>query len=422
MSETSTTRTTGTNGRAPVGPSAPESSPDRVADHVRGLVGELEPDLVTLRRDLHAHPELGNAEVRTTQVIVDTMRSVGLTARVLTMGTGATVDVLPDGWRPGDRLTGLRADIDALPIADAKTVPYASTVPDLCHACGHDVHTTVLVGTGLVLARLRDRNLLTHGVRLIFQPAEEQSPGGAVDAIACGVLEDVTEVYALHCDPRTDVGQVGTRTGPITSACDRVRIRASGPGGHTSRPHLTADLVGALAALATQLPLLLSRTVDPRGGVSLIWGRIRSGTAANAIPERGELEGTLRAMNVAGWETAGAALPELCRQVAAPYGVELEIEVSTGVPPTVNHPRGVERIAAAVQTMVGPRALVDTEQSLGGEDFSWMLQRVPGAMARLGVRTPGQPTADIHRPTFDVDERCIAVGVRLMTGLALLDD
>ena len=389
---------------------------------VRALITELEPELVALRRDLHAHPELGHAEFRTTALIVDTVATVGLTAQVLSTGTGASVDVLPHGWRPGDRLTGLRADIDALPIADAKDVSYASTVTDVCHACGHDVHTTVLLGTAMVLARLRDQGQLRHGVRLIFQPAEEQSPGGAVGAIAGGVLDDVTEVYALHCDPRLDVGQVGTRTGPITSACDRVLIKVTGPGGHTSRPHLTADVVGALAALATQAPLLLSRTVDPRGGVSLIWGRIRSGTAANAIPQRGELEGTLRAMNVTGWETAGAALPELCRQIVAPYGVELDTGVSTGVPPTVNHPHGVERIGAAVQAMVGPTALVDTEQSLGGEDFSWMLQQVWGAMARLGVRTPGRTADDIHRPSFDVDERCIAVGVRVMTGLALGDD
>jgi len=399
------------------------SHPDRVTAEplVSAQVGRLEPDLVALRRDIHAHPEIGNHEVRTTQLIVDTMRQVGLTAEVLSMGTGAIVDVLPAGWRPGDPLTGLRADIDALPIADAKSVAYASTVPGLCHACGHDVHTTVLLGTGMVLARARDAGLLHRGVRLIFQPAEERSPGGAVDAIECGVLDDVTEVYAVHCDPRTDVGRIGIRTGPITSACDRVKVTVNGPGGHTSRPHLTADLVGALGSLATQVPLLLSRTIDPRGGVSLVWGRISSGTAANAIPERGELEGTLRAMSVTGWEAASEALPELCRQVGAPYGVEMRVEVSKGVPPAVNHPDGVDRVVSAAHAMLGPAAVVDTEQSLGGEDFSWMLQRVPGAMARLGVRTPGQATADIHRPTFDVDERCIATGVRLMTGLGLQD-
>jgi len=388
-------------------------------DRVQELIPALIPELVRIRRDIHAHPEVGHAEHRTTRLIVDTMAGAGLTPQVLTMGTGAMVDVVPEGWTPDDGLTGLRADIDALPIADAKDVPYASTVPDVCHACGHDVHTAILLGAGMVLSRLRVEGRLTRGVRLIFQPAEEQSPGGATEAIACGVLEHVTEAYAVHCDPRTDVGKIGIRVGAITSACDRILIKLTGQGGHTSRPHLTGDLIGALSALATQLPLVLSRRIDPRGGASLIWGRIRSGTAANAIPQRGELEGTLRAMNLDGWEAADRVMPELCRQVIAPYGVEMELTISKGVPPTVNHPDGVDRMVDAADAMLGPGCVVDTEQSLGGEDFSWMLQQVPGALARLGVRTRGRAATDIHQPTFNVDEQCIPTGLKVMTGLAV---
>ncbi len=375
--------------------------------------------LVAIRRDIHAHPEVGHDEFRTTAKIVEILAGTGLQAEVLPVGTGALCDILPDGYDSSQGLVGLRADIDALPISDGKDVPFASTSPGVCHACGHDVHTTVVLGVGLVLARLKEAGLLTRGVRLIFQPAEESSPGGALDAIDGGALKGVTEAYALHCDPRTEVGQVGLTSGPITSAVDGVHVTLTGPGGHTSRPHLTADLVGALGALATTAPLLLSRRIDPRGGASLIWGRISAGSVANAIPRTGDIDGTLRALDPDAWRDAEKLLPELFAQIVAPYGVSLQLRVASGVPPTVNDPRGVQRLAEAAETFVGPDAVASTEQSLGGEDFSWMLQQVPGAMGRLGVRPPGvAQVPDIHQSTFNVDERCIAVGVRLLAGLA----
>ncbi|GAA2098311.1 M20 family metallopeptidase [Microlunatus panaciterrae] len=382
-----------------------------VAEEVDALTDEL----ISIRRDLHAHPEVGYAEHRTTAKIVQLLRAVGLDPVVLPVGTGAYCDVLPAGVADSKGLIGLRADIDALPIDDGKDVAYASRNPGVCHACGHDVHTTVVLGVGLALVRLRDRGLLRHGVRLIFQPAEESTPGGALSAIDGGALQGVREVYALHCDPRTDVGHVGLKVGAVTSAADRVLIRLSGPGGHTSRPHLTADLVGALGVLATSLPLLLSRRVDPRSGASLIWGRIRSGSASNAIPQRGEIEGTLRSLDVSGWRAAEQLLPELATQLVAPFRVSIDVLVTPGVPPTVNHAEGVLRLTEAAEAVLGPTSVVPTEQSLGGEDFSWMLQKLPGAMARLGVRTPGAVEfADIHQPTFTVDERCIAVGAKLL--------
>jgi len=375
-------------------------------------------ELVAIRRDFHAHPEIGNAEYRTTLRITEILRGLGLQPEVLAIGTGAVCDILPEGYDGSQGLIGLRADIDALPIADGKDVPYASTNPGVCHACGHDVHTTIVLGVGCLLVRLRDQGMLPTGVRLIFQPAEETSPGGALDAIDCGVLKDLTEVYALHCDPRTDAGQIALKAGPITSAVDRVRVTLTSTGGHTSRPHLTADLVGALGTLATTLPLLLSRRVDPRSGVSLVWGRITAGSVGNAIPGTGQLEGTLRALEVSGWRTAQALVPELVGQIVAPYGVRVAVEVTDGVPPTVNHEEGVERLATAAEAVLGPEAITTTEQSLGGEDFSWMLQQVPGALARLGVRAPGAlATPDIHQPTFTVDERCIKVGLQVLTEL-----
>ncbi len=271
--------------------------------------------LIEIRRDLHTHPEVGHKEYRTTGLIVDELERNGLIAKILPVGTGAYCDVLPNGFDWSDGLIGLRADIDALPITDRKDVPWRSQNPGVCHACGHDVHTTILLGVGMVLAQLRDADLLPRAVRLIFQPAEETSPGGALDAIDGGVLQDVTEVYALHCDPRTDVGKLALKVGPITSAVDQLDIRLTGSGGHTSRPHLTQDIVGALGALATTMQLVLSRRVDPRSGVSLMWGSIHAGSVANAIPGEGHIVGTLRALDVSGWKKAKQLIPVLARQV-----------------------------------------------------------------------------------------------------------
>ena len=375
--------------------------------------------LVGIRRDLHAHPEVGNQEHRTTQLIGDTLATVGLTAEVLDVGTGAVCDIVPDEYDPALGVVGLRGDIDGLPIHDAKEVPYRSLYDGFCHACGHDVHTTIVLGAGLVLARLRDEGLLRRPVRLIFQPAEELSPGGAVDAIDGGAIDGLSEVYAVHCDPRTDAGRLALKVGPITSAVNKVLVTVRGPGGHTSRPQLSGDLIGALGAVATEAQLVLSRRIDPRSGVSLMWGRIAAGSVSNAIPGVGVIEGTLRALDESGWHLARALLPELLAQIVSPFGVETEVDLTEGVPPAVNHDLGVERFSRAVTTMLGDQGLDTTEQSLGGEDFAWMLKRVPGAMARLGVRSPGHQLApDIHQPTFDVDERAIGVGVKVLSELA----
>jgi amidohydrolase len=382
------------------------------------LAGALNERLIAIRRDIHAHPEIGHHEHRTTALIVDQLERAGLVVKVLPVGTGAYCDVLPGGFDDSSGLVGLRADIDALPIPDGKNVDYASRNPGVCHACGHDVHTAILIGVGIVLSRLRDLDLLTRGVRLIFQPAEETSPGGALDAIEGGVLHDLTEIYALHCDPRTDVGKVALKVGPITSAVDQVNITLSGIGGHTSRPQLTQDVIGALGALATMTQLLLSRRIDPRSGVSLMWGSMHSGSVANAIPRSGEIVGTLRALDASGWQLAKQLIPELAADIVRPFGVEVDVAVTDGVPPAVNHALGVRRLTRATEEMLGPEAEAVTEQSLGGEDFSWMLQRVPGALARLGVRTPGKVCPDIHQSTFVVDEGCIPVGLKVLTEVA----
>jgi len=380
---------------------------------VAGQQGEL----IDFRRDLHAHPEVGYHEHRTTRRVALRLAAAGLRPVTLPKGTGLVADI-GDPAAPGP-LVALRADLDALPISDEKNVPYRSTVPNACHACGHDVHTTILLGAGLFLARRAAANRLGGRVRLIFQPAEEV-PGGALDVLAAGGIASVDRIFALHCDPRLDVGKIGTRSGPITAACDKITVRVTGPGGHTARPHLTADLVFALGKIITELPAALSRRVDPRSSLSLVWGRVSAGTAANAIPDDGVVEGTVRCLDDQAWHAAPDLLKALLESVASAYGVLAELTYARNVPPTVNESVSTAMIDAAAERVLGPDATTPAPQSLGGEDFAWYLESVPGALCRLGTRRPGSDDDfDIHQPAFDVDERAIGVGVRLMAATAL---
>jgi len=410
----------------PTGDAAVEAALLGVVPELPGrLPDTLREELVAFRRDLHMHPELGNQEFRTTAAIKTRLEQAGLSPRTLPMGTGLVCDIHPglvdrwDGVRP---ILALRADIDALPIPDTKAVPYRSTVPDRAHACGHDVHTTVVLGAGLVLAELAREGHLTRSVRLLFQPAEEVLPGGATDAIDGGALDGVGRIVAVHCDPRVDAGRIGLRPGPITSACDRVEVTLSGPGGHTARPHLTTDLVTAAAKLVTDVPALLARRVDARSGLALTWGRIESGHACNVIPQRAELSGTLRCLDLAAWHGAPDLVHAAIDETATLHRAKSEITYVRGVPPVVNESGSTELLRAAMTARCGTPSVEDTEQSLGGEDFSWYLEQVPGAMARLGVRPPGdRRLRDLHQGGFDVDEHAITVGVELFTAVALLD-
>jgi amidohydrolase len=367
-------------------------------------------DVVAARRDLHAHPELAYAETRTTSVIVDHLMSFGLDPTVLPGGTGVVCDIGAHG-----PLVALRADIDALPIADEKAVPYRSTVDGVCHGCGHDAHTAILLGAAEQLAA----RPLAGRVRLIFQPAEETVPGGATTAVAAGVLDGVGQIYAVHCDPRLPTGKVGLRIGAITAACDHLEVQLRGAGGHTARPHLTQDVVYALGRLITDLPGLLSRRVDPRAALSLVWGSVEAGRAANAIPMTGRLRGTLRVFGREAWDSAGPLVCKLVDQIVAPCGVRAETKYTRGVPPVVNAASAVAVQRGAVRTALGHEAIAETEQSMGGEDFAWYLETVPGALARLGVRPPGGAAFDLHQGTFDIDEQALDIGVRYTVAVAV---
>jgi len=382
-----------------------------LSPQLQATITALEPELVRIRRDIHAHPELSWHERRTTDLVADRLVAAGFQVTTATGRTGLVADLGP---ADAAYRVALRADLDALPVVERTGLSYASTTDGVTHACGHDVHTVACLGAGLGLAgyaaQLADAGA---AVRLLFQPAEEIVPGGALAVIDDGGLEGVDEIYGLHCEPTLDVGEIGLRVGPITAAADGIEVTLHGSGGHTSRPHLTQDLTFALAKVVSELPAVLSRRVDPRAGLSVVWGSIHAGGASNVIPASGIAAGTLRCLDAAVWRGAEPLVREALTAIVAPYAVSAEVRYTPGVPPVVNHAHGVEVLRDAV----GRSGAVErpVPQSLGGEDFAWYLTRIPGALARLGTRTPGGTTYDLHQGDFTVDERAVAGGARVLS-------
>jgi amidohydrolase len=383
-------------------------------DQISTTIEAIAPDLIELRRDLHAHPELAWMEERTTDVVASWMDKLDIAYR-RSDGSGLVAQL-----GPADApAVALRADLDALPIHEATTVPWRSTVDGVAHACGHDIHTASLVGAAVALVDLERRGLLPVQVRLVFQPAEEAMPGGALKVLSLGEMAGVSRIFALHCDPSLDAGLIGIREGAITGASDRLRVVLTGRGGHTSRPHLTEDVTFAAGTLITQLPAVLSRRFDPRSGVSMVWGHMHAGDAANVIPVHAELAGTVRMLDVGAWHGAEAIVRQTIEDIVRPFGVAVDSTYLRGVPPVVNDFAATEALRSAVESAVGRDGVTTTPQSLGGEDFGWYLETVPGAMGRLGTRTPGGPTHDLHQGTFEADERAVAVGAAVLAHAAL---
>jgi amidohydrolase len=369
-------------------------------------------ELVHLRRHLHAHPELSKEERQTTALVARRLEAVGLRPRLLPTGTGLVCDI---GHSTGP-VVALRADLDALPLQDEKDVPYRSIHPGVCHACGHDVHTTILLGAGLALAERTQ--LLSGRVRLIFQPAEEQIPGGALDATAAGALKDVVAIYTLHCDPKIDVGRLGVRVGPITAAADMLEIALTGPGGHTARPYLTADLVYIISRVVTDMPAALDRLVDPRAGLNVTFGAVEAGRVHNVIPNSAVAKGTLRVLDRAIWADARKLVERVLESTVGAFPqITSRLDYQVGTPPVVNDENATAIMADAARAAIGEECVLNAPQSLGGEDFSWYLEHVPGSLARLGVRIPGTDL-DLHAGLFDADERAIAIGIRILVQTA----
>lgn len=360
-------------------------------------------EVIQWRRHLHSHPEVSHHEIDTTQFIAECLRERGLEPHLFPE-TGLYVDIGPES----DEKLAFRADIDALRVEETTGLPFASRTPGASHSCGHDVHTAISLALACALAEID----VPFGVRVIFQPAEEVMDGGAPDVIKWGGLDGVACIYAVHAEPKLRVGHIGVRTGAITSAADVLRINVTGPGGHTSRPHLTNGVVYALGSLVTQLPALLTRRIDPRTGTVLVFGQIEAGFAPNAVPKTGRVSGTIRTQDIATWRTLEPLMSELIDAIIAPTGCSHELAYTRGVPPVMNDDVATAALVEAVRS-VDPHAIVQAPQSSGGEDFSWYLEQVPGSMARLGCWRGTGKKYDLHQGDIDIDERCLDVGVRL---------
>lgn len=387
--------------------------PDRLSALAR-LAAEITPRMIDVRRDLHQNPEVGWNEHRTTRKVADALIEWGIEPQIRPEGTGLIADI-----GDGPPTVGFRADLDALPIAEEATPAYASIVPGVMHACGHDVHTAIGLGAAWVLKQLGQ---LPGTARLLFQPAEETIPGGAQALRADGVHRDLSAITAFHVDPSLEAGKVGIRTGGITGASDRFIIRLSGPGGHTSRPHQTVNLLYVAARVITDLPQLIRHTIDPRETVLVVFGTVHGGSAANVIPAHIELQGTVRLFDMDLWREMPKRVEALVAEMVGPLGASAEIDYIAGSPPVVNDAAVISQIEAAATEALGAGNVVHTHQSLGAEDFAWFLEDIPGALIRLGAALPNR-RVDLHSASFDIDESAIETGIVVATAtiLRLLD-
>ncbi|MGW1997704.1 amidohydrolase [Embleya sp. NPDC001921] len=356
--------------------------------------------LTDFRRDLHAHAELGHKETRTTSAIRDWLGSVGLSPTVLPEGTGLICDI---GSEDGP-IIALRAGIDALPVADEKDVSYRSTNPGVCHDVGNDVQTTIVLGVGMFLAQHVYPGMLPGRIRLLFQPAAEQIPGGALDMIAAGGISDVRRIFALRCDPWTDAGKVALSTGAMTAACDKVVIHIARPG---------PEAMTATAKMMTEIPAALSTWGFPNPPrLGLAWERVSGDIdTGNLI----QAEGRLWCLDAEAWQEAPDEVHRLLDISAEMYRARWEIEYSRGDRVVVNDSTSMKMLTAAATAVLGRDSVVAAPQRLVSDGFGWYLESIPGALARLGVRRPGASEHRYPRRGFsDVDEKCISAGIKLM--------
>ena len=366
--------------------------------------------MIEVRRDLHQNPEVAWNEHRTTRKVAEKLLGWDIKPQIRAAGTGLITDI-----GEGDATVGFRADLDALPIDEEATPPYASIVPGVMHACGHDVHTAIGLGAAWVLKQLRE---LPGVARFIFQPAEETIPGGAQAMRDEGVHRDLSAIAAFHVDPSLKAGKVGVRTGGITGASDRFIIRLSGPGGHTSRPHQTVNLLYVAARVITDLPQLIRHTIDPRETVLVVFGSVQGGSAANVIPTHVELQGTVRMFDLDLWREMPKRIEALVADMTGPLGAIAEVEYIPGSPPVVNDAAVISQVELAATAVLGAENVVHTHQSLGAEDFAWFLEDVPGALIRLGAALPDH-RVDLHSASFDIDEAAIETGILVASATIL---
>ncbi len=380
---------------------------------IRELTQRIEPQLIEIRRDIHAHPELGFEEVRTASIVARELSRLGIPHQTEIGKTG--VVGLIEGGRPGPVLA-IRADMDALPIEETSGLPWASTKAGLMHACGHDVHTTTLLGVAAVLQDIAPQ--LAGTVKLVFQPAEE-GLGGMRAMIDAGVMEapKIDLALAFHNHPDMPVGHFGFVHGPALAASDRFDITVRGKSGHAAYPHTTIDPLVAAAMLVTQLQTVVSREVNPIHPVVVTVGAINGGTTYNIIPDQCVIRGTVRTLHPQARDAAESAIRRLCAGMLGGMRVTCEVDYRRGVPLLRNDDRVLEPTVAAVRKQFGD-VVDEGVPSLGGEDFALMADLVPAFQLRVGSSQPGREDK-LHNSAYQPDERCIGYGVQALARATL---
>lgn len=398
----------------------PISTTTNAAD-IAAPVADLLPDLQTLRRDLHANPELAFEERRTAGIVANALRLLGLTVHEGIGGTGVVGTLRCGNSQAGS--VGLRADMDALPMVELGQHAYASRSPGKHHGCGHDGHTSMLLGAARHLARTHDSLGLNGTVHFIFQPAEE-GKGGAARMIDDGLFERFAcdRVFALHNWPDAPLGQVLTRPGPIMAAADRFDITLRGRGGHAAQPHHTPDAILAASQLVAQLNTIVSRRIDPGESAVLSVTRIEGGHSHNVLPAEVQITGTVRSFDTASQDRIEAALRATAQGVALASGTEIEVKYLRYYPATINSAAEAALALEAART-VGLQAVVAPRPAFTSEDFAFMLQRKPGAYLWLGQGRP-DPGPDgeraLHHPCYDFNDEALPLGVRWFCEVAAL--
>lgn len=388
---------------------------NQMNSRVLQLAKELSGEIISWRRDFHMHPELAYEERRTSAIVKGLLEEWGYEVRLGSEGTG----VIATMRGKGSGAVALRADMDALPIEEVKGREYRSRVPGKMHACGHDAHTAMLLGAAKIISSLKDD--LASTVRLIFQPAEEGG-NGALKMIEEGALEDpdIDVIYGIHVWSDLPSGKIGLRDGPILAATGEFEIKVKGKGGHGAHPEQTVDPVVASSAVVLSLQSIVSRNIDPFDSAVITVGSIQGGSTFNVIPEAVALKGTYRTLKKETRELVKRRIEEIARNVARAFGADAEVVLRDVTPPTVNHPKAVEIAKRVAASLFGEDSIVVPKPSMGGEDFSYYLERVPGAFILLGTGNPAKGTNyPHHSPMFDVDEDVLYIGSALLSSLAL---
>jgi amidohydrolase len=387
-------------------------------DKIKALSVEYSGQIIEARRHLHAHPELSYQEFNTARFVGEQLRSFGLSPREGVATTGLVVEI--EGNNPTSKTVALRADMDALPIHEANSIPYKSKQPGVMHACGHDVHTASLLGTAKILKEIK--HSFEGTIRLLFQPGEEKNPGGASYMIRDGALKDPqpSGIIGQHVFPLLPVGKIGFREGMYMASCDEIYLKVIGKGGHGAAPDLAIDPILIASHIIIALQQVISRNASPKQPTVLSFGKIIGEGATNIIPNEVNIAGTFRAMNEEWRESALTKIKKMAESIAEGMGGRCEVDISKGYPYLQNDPALTQRIRTAAEAYVGKENVVDLDITLGAEDFAYYSQVIPASFYRLGTRNEAKGiTSYVHTPTFDIDEDALKLGPGLMAWMAV---